>query len=71
MKKTWIKPQLIVLVRGTAEEAVLIACKSGTTGPALGGSSPSTSDTGCSSLRSSPALDYPSLCVLCEALVAS
>ena len=27
MKKRWVKPQLVVLVRGKPEESVLIACK--------------------------------------------
>ena len=27
VKKTWSKPELIVLVRGKPEEAVLVACK--------------------------------------------
>jgi hypothetical protein len=31
MKKKWDKPELTVLVRGNAEEAVLSACKGGTT----------------------------------------
>ena len=37
MKKKWDKPELTVLVRGTAEEAVLAACKNDTTnGPVTG-----------------------------------
>ena len=28
-KKTWLTPQLVELVRGTPEEAVLTVCKSG------------------------------------------
>jgi hypothetical protein len=28
-KKQWIKPQLIILGRGTPEEVVLAACKTG------------------------------------------
>ena len=27
MKKTWTKPELVMLVRGKAEEAILMACK--------------------------------------------
>ena len=42
MKKTWITPQLIELVRGAPEEAVLTACK--TTGN-VGG--PQATDIGC------------------------
>ncbi len=30
MKKVWQKPELVVLVRGKPEEAVLTACKGGT-----------------------------------------
>lgn len=30
MKKTWDKPELIVLLRSKPEEAVLAACKGGT-----------------------------------------
>jgi hypothetical protein len=43
MKKTWNKPQLVVLVRSKTEEAVLVTCKSGQAGggAALNGS-PST-----------------------------
>ncbi|NIT59008.1 MAG: hypothetical protein GWN00_23115 [Aliifodinibius sp.] len=34
MKKTWEKPQLIVLARGTSDESVLTHCKYiGNTGP--------------------------------------
>jgi hypothetical protein len=32
VKKAWKKPELIVLVRGRPEEAVLAACKTGTEG---------------------------------------
>jgi len=32
-KKTWAKPQLIVLVRGKPEESVLLACKTPASGP--------------------------------------
>lgn len=37
-KKTWQKPELIILTRSTPEEAVLTACKLGnsTLGPATG-----------------------------------
>jgi hypothetical protein len=28
MRKTWMKPKLVVLVRGTADERVLEGCKS-------------------------------------------
>ena len=38
-KKTWSKPEMIVLVRGRPEEAVLMACK-------FEGSSPTTSGQG-------------------------
>jgi hypothetical protein len=31
MKRTWITPELIVLVRSNPEEAVLTACKTSTT----------------------------------------
>jgi hypothetical protein len=27
MRKTWMKPKLVVLVKGTADERVLIGCK--------------------------------------------
>jgi hypothetical protein len=30
-RKTWSRPELAVLTRGTPEEAVLTACKSGST----------------------------------------
>lgn len=30
-KKPWSKPELIVLLRGNPEEAVLVGCKMGTT----------------------------------------
>ncbi len=33
MKKKWNKPELVVLVRGRAEESVLAACKSIGAGP--------------------------------------
>ncbi|MBN1996264.1 hypothetical protein JW935_01845 [candidate division KSB1 bacterium] len=41
MSKRWQKPELVVLVRGKAEESVLAACKSlggvpGDTGPFIG-----------------------------------
>ena len=34
MKKRWVKPQLVVLVRGKPEESVLGICKTGTAGEA-------------------------------------
>ncbi len=34
-KKAWVRPELIVLVRGKPEEAVLGTCKSGLTGGPL------------------------------------
>lgn len=33
MKKTWVTPELIVLVRSKPEEAVLAACKGNQEGP--------------------------------------
>jgi hypothetical protein len=33
VRKEWEKPQLIILVRGRPEEAVLTACKSSGAGP--------------------------------------
>jgi hypothetical protein len=34
-KKTWLRPELVVLVRGRPEEAVLAGCKiGGSSGPA-------------------------------------
>ena len=35
-KKTWIEPELIVIVRNKPEEAVLAKCKDGTTGSSWG-----------------------------------
>jgi hypothetical protein len=37
-KKQWHQPGLIVLVRGTPEEAVLVFCKAGPLNGGLGGS---------------------------------
>jgi hypothetical protein len=42
-KKQWVKPQLIVLGRGTPEENVLLSCKTGiggTQGPGTGNCAP-------------------------------
>jgi hypothetical protein len=41
-KKTWEKPQLIILARGTPEESVLLACKL-----VKSGSSQNNKDNGC------------------------
>ena len=40
--KTWHKPELLVLVRGTPEEAVLTGCKAGPADGGLGGGKSST-----------------------------
>jgi hypothetical protein len=37
-KKQWHQPELVVLVRGTPEEAVLSFCKAGPGDPGAGGS---------------------------------
>jgi hypothetical protein len=36
-KKTWLKPELLVLVRNNPEESVLFACKGGSADGAVGG----------------------------------
>ncbi len=50
-KKTWTRPQLIVLVRGKPEESVLQACKTTTSGGPFAGcqlSNPCSSTLGTS-----------------------
>jgi len=42
-KKLWKKPELVVLVRGRPEEAVLAVCKD----PSLGGVDPSDEEQAC------------------------
>jgi hypothetical protein len=42
MESKWVKPELIILVRGLPEEAVLASCKL-----AFSGSSPGNEDFGC------------------------
>jgi hypothetical protein len=57
MKRTWTTPQLVELVRGTPEEAVLIACKTaGLPGAGLSGTaaSPSTAAFGCMQTPTAP-----------------
>ncbi len=58
MKGTWTKPQLITLVRGTPEEAVLIACKLATPGQ----SAPNFVGTACIC----PTGDGAGSCAQCE-----
>jgi hypothetical protein len=52
-KKTWVPPELIVLVRSNPEESVLFACKSGAGGGPASGFSICADElpgcTGCSS----------------------
>lgn len=40
-KKQWHQPELVVLVRGTPEEAVLQGCRAGPGDPGVGGSNAS------------------------------
>ena len=55
-RKPWTRPELIVLVRGRPEEAVLVTCKEGFTGSKTG---PSNGDTACLNPRNS--------CAMCSA----
>ena len=57
-KQQWEKPELIVLVRGTSEEAVLTSCKSV---PADATAGPDSTDHGCGSSKS------PDNCGACQA----
>ena len=59
-QKKWRKPELIEIVRGKPEEAVLTACKVGQPGT----SSPSAPGIGCQTLAPGP-------CAFCEYLAAS
>lgn len=51
-KKAWKKPELIVLVRGRPEEAVLETCKSGSAG-GPGNANNCRSGGGCVDMRES------------------
>jgi hypothetical protein len=48
MKKGWMKPKLVVLVRGSTEESVLSACKSPQTSGSVDTFYNSCTDVGCS-----------------------
>ena len=54
MKKTWEKPQLVVLVRGKPEEGILNGCKQW---EASGSSGPSDSATNCMEWTSSGCIE--------------
>ncbi len=54
-KKSWVEPELIVLVRSKPEEAVLTACKISS------GDGQSTNNNGC----------YESSCTICAILLGS
>jgi hypothetical protein len=71
MKQTWNKPQLVVLVSGKSEEAVLVACKTGQSpnpGPSLNGS-PGTYYQVCTQEPVGSGLAYA--CSNCESLLLS
>jgi hypothetical protein len=70
--KTWTTPQLIVLVRGKPEEAVLQFCKSGNPLSALMGpaATPSNSYASCSSVPPSPGLAVNG-CLDCATIASS
>lgn len=61
MKKTWTRPELVVLVRGSDEERVLGGCK---TDVSYGG--PAEKDNPCASF-----IPLHGLCINCDALVPS
>jgi hypothetical protein len=65
MKKMWNTPQLVVLVSGKPEEAVLTACKSS---QAQGGA-PLLNQSVCTRSPGGSSLAVP--CYACEALVLS
>ncbi len=68
--KKWHTPELIVLVRGTPEESVLVPCKSNLKDVGLAGaSSPSASFATCSALPFAPGLD--STCGSCDTISSS
>jgi hypothetical protein len=68
MKKKWDKPELTVLVRGNAEEAVLTACKGGGVGGPLTQTHecrvPPADPTGCTSC-------HATIPAACSAVAAS
>ena len=71
MKQTWNKPQLVVLVSGKSEEAVLVACKTGQSpnpGPSLNGS-PVQAFNICTQILAGPGLANG--CLNCNSLVSS
>jgi hypothetical protein len=56
MKKAWEKPQLIVLVRSTPEEAVLTGCKNANvSGPGVGAQNCTPGDVACIECDTYPA----------------
>ena len=61
MKESWHKPKLVVLVRGQAEEAVLIACKAA----GVGQSAPNIVGFEC------VCPGGPGTCTICEAIASS
>jgi len=52
-KKTWQKPELIVLVRSNPEEAVLITCKNATAAGPLNKKKCNRGPSGCSVIANS------------------
>jgi hypothetical protein len=70
MKKHWVVPQLVVLVSGKAEEAVLVPCKAGQfTGLAVNGS-PITANATCTNVLVGPGLTTPA-CSNCNSIAIS
>ena len=69
MKKPWITPQLVLLMRGRPDEAVLIACKSA---PNLNNDiAPSTYHGGCHQSLNGTTGSNGVVCDACKALAAS
>jgi hypothetical protein len=79
MKRTWTTPQLVALVRGAPEEAVLVACKAANVQTA-----PNATASGCMSLANLAHVDVPcgptvpngtigpgTLCVPCSTVASS
>lgn len=52
VKKSWSKPELLVLMRGNPEEAVLVSCKTPLT-PVFIKNKPTCADSGCKSKKDS------------------
>ena len=69
----WNKPQLVVLVRSTSEEAILVACKGTPASPGLTNDThPSSTYSGCrGAVGSSVANGIRPVCASCESIASS